>query len=316
MKASICFCAIFIIASLVPVEVSAQGRRYVVVSSRVGVVIDSQEATTYKLFGAIKDFHSASVYQAPDSTLWVVAQLRSAEGILRDSTFAFPFVLLQAYAEQIDHWDEILQGTYQMGASQPHILCDDGTPLNPPPVASTETAVSTDALPLVPNTSRLSRPIFETVHFEIAIGLSVGDFSQLQTLIGNVSNVSCAVSFFVHVPVLEAPSISFLGGLGFAPGRSLYSWSTFVLYRPGTLSFFDVIFGLGAGQTRYEYSGEQAIIKASQLYPVLLLGLNIVANTLDIVFTYPLTKGLSTTFESKSYTVKPAGFGLSLLLSL
>jgi hypothetical protein len=325
MKASICFCALFfIIATLFPVEVSAQNQRFVLVSPRVGVVIDSLEATTYRLFRTIKNFHSASFYKAPDSTFWVVVRLKSAEWILRDSTFTISFEGLKAYAEKIDHWEELLQGTYQMGTSQPYILYDDGTPLNLPPAASTKTIVSprqvpTDVLPLTPNTSELVRPIFETIHFDVAIGLMLSDLSELEQLTRSATNISVPLSFYVQVPLKEDASISFIGGWGFAlgggGGGNIYMFSSFLLYRPNTFSSLKPIVGLGAGTTIYGHHGD-VDINAAQSYPILLFGLNIAANTLDILLTYPLTKGLSTTFESKSYTIKPAGFGLSLLLSL
>jgi len=326
MKVSIFFCSLFfIIATLFPVEVSAQNRRFVVISPRVGVVIDSMEATKYTLFRTVKSFYSASVYQAPDSTFWVVAQLKSAEGTLRDSIFAISFEVLSAYSERIDHWEELLQEIYQMGTSRPHILYEDGTPLNPPPVASTKTVVSphhvpTDALPLPTNTSGFLRPIFETIRFDVAIGLMLSDLSELEQLTGSAAKISVPLSFYVQVPIIEDPSFIFIGGWGFAlggvGGGSVSSFSTFILYRPSSFSSLKPIIGLGAGHTSYAYSTTGLIINASESYPLLIFGLNIAHNTLDILLTYPLTKGVNTTFESKSYTVKPASFGLSLLLSL
>jgi len=315
---------ILLIGILLPADASSQNRHLVVVSPRVGVVIDSLEVTTFGLFRTIKNFHSASFYQAPDSTLVVVAQLKSAEGILLDSAFAISFGVLSAYAERIDHWDELLQGTYQMGTSQPHILYDDGTPLKPPPVASAKIVDSprhfpTDALPLAPDTSRLLRPKFETICFDFAIGITLSDFSELAQLTGSETNTYVPLSFYVQVPVMEDPTIILIGGWGFAlgggGGGGITSFSSFLVYRPSSFSFLRPIIGLGAGYTNYNYSTKSFIIDASESYPTLIFGLNIAPNTLAILLTYPLATGLNTTFESKSYTIKPANFGLSLLLS-
>ena len=324
MKASICFCTIlFIIATLFPAKISAQNQRFVVVSPRVGVVIDSLEAKTYGLFRHIKNFNSVSFYQAPDSTLWVVAQQKSPEGILDNSTFPISFELLNVYAEKIDHQEELMLGTYQMGTSQPHILYEDGTPVNPPPVTSKKTVISppqvfTDFLPLAPNTSGLTRPIFETIRFDVSIGLMLSDLSGLNELSARSTKISFPGSFYVQVPITENPSILFIGGWSFAfvgDEGNIISFSSFILYRPGIFFSLKPIVGLGAGDTRYKYSGS-IIINAHDRYPLLIFGMNIVYNTLDILCTYPLTKGVNTIFESKSYNIKPAGFALNLLLSL
>ena len=341
MRISVCASVVVLLTgTLLPVDATSQNRRLVIVSPRVGGVIDALEATTYKLFPTIKNFHSASIYQAPDSSLSVMAQLKSAEAVLRDSTFAISFELVNEYAERIDHWGELLQGSYRMGTSQPQILCDDGTPLNPPPVASMKSVIFSgnqptvalprrfpaDALPLAPDTSGLVRPRFATIRFDVALGLMLSDFSELKQLTGSATNISVPLSFYVQVPIAEDPSIVIISGWGFAlggaGGGSEASFSTFLLYRPGSSSSLKPIVGLGFGYTSYEYGTDGFLgpgmisIHASESYPLLIFGLNIVPNTLDILLTCPLTKGLNTTFESNSYTIRPAGFGLSLLHSL
>ncbi len=326
MKTPICaFVIVLLIGTLLPFDASSQNQPLVVVSPRVGGVIDWQEVTTYRLFPTIKNFHSASFYQAPDSTLSAVVQLKSTEGIFSDSVFAISFGLLNAYAERIDHWEELLQGTYQMGTSLTHILYDDGTPLKLPSTVSMETLSSprhgsTDAIPLALNISELLRPRFETIRLDVAIGFVLSNFSEIEQLTGGPNNVYIPATLYVQVPIMEDPSIMLIGGWGFAVGGggggSIYSFSSFLLYRPGSFSFLKPIVGFGAGYTNYNYSSPGIIINASESYPALLLGLNIVPHTFAILLTYPLTRGLNTTFESKSYTIKPAGFGLSLLLSL
>ena len=312
------------IGTLLPVDASSQNRRLIVVSPRVGVAIDWQEAATYRLFPSIKNFHSASFYQAPDSAFWVVAQLRSTEGILHDSVFVTSYETLNAYAEQIDHWEELLQGTYRMGTSQPHIIYDDGTPINSPPAAFINSVAPRryghpDDLPLAPDTSGLVRPRFPTIRFDVSMGLMLSDFSELEQLTGSVTNLCMPWSFYVQIPIMEDPSILLLGGMGFAVGGggggSIATYSSFLLYQAGSSSSLRPIIGLGAGYISYSYDGS-VVINASESYPEILLGLNIAPNTLDILLICPLTKGLNTTFESNSYTIRPAGLGLSLLLSL
>ena len=321
MKISICASAIaLLIGTLLPLDASSQNRCLVVVSPRVGGVIDKTEATTYGLFPTIKNFHSASFYQAPDSALWVVAKLKSAEGIFLDSTFTISFEVVNEYAERIDHWEELLQGTYRMGTSQPQILCNDGTPLNPPPDASTKIVVSrrhvfADTLPLAPDTTGLVRPRFPTIRLDVAWGIMLSDLSELEQLTGRGSNITVPLSFYVQVPLMEDPSVRFIGGWSFDVTGRVISLSSVLLYRPSGFVSLKPIVGMGVGYTSYSYDGS-VIINASESYPLLVLGMNITANTLDILLTYPLAKELNAAFESKSYTIKPAGLGLSLLLSL
>jgi len=71
----------------------------VVISSRVGVVVDSLEAATYKLFQSVPDFRSATVNQYGDSTLWVAAISSTADGNLRESTFPISNGVLHSYAD-------------------------------------------------------------------------------------------------------------------------------------------------------------------------------------------------------------------------
>lgn len=331
----------FIIASLLPLNLAAQNRRVVVVSPRVGAVIDSVEAANYRLFQAITSFHASSFYQASDSTLWAEVQLKSAHGILRDSTYGVSFVFLKMCAERIDHWEELIDGKYQIGTSQSHILYEDGTPLVPPTGAPQKTGssqrnvspdtlhlaptffhrhVSSDMLPLAPNRSRLERPTYATIGLGVGLGVMISDLSVLEQLKGSASNISMPVSLYLEVPLEEDPSIMFIGGWSYALGRaskeSIISFSAGLICRPGTLFSLKPFVGLGAGVTSYESETNEFSINASISYPLLICGFNIAPGTLDLMVTYPLMKEINTTFESKSYSIKPAGLGFSLLLSL
>ena len=60
----------FLAVSIVALSASSRAQetaRVVIVSARVGEVIDRGERDAYKLFGSISDFHSAVFYMLPDS---------------------------------------------------------------------------------------------------------------------------------------------------------------------------------------------------------------------------------------------------------
>lgn len=61
------FVLLLTVHNLVQTNASAQERHLLVVSSRVGTVIDSVERRTYNLFPLMQNFYSLSFYQAPDS---------------------------------------------------------------------------------------------------------------------------------------------------------------------------------------------------------------------------------------------------------
>jgi hypothetical protein len=90
---------------------------------------------------------------------------------------------------------------------------------------------------------------------------------------------------------------------------------TFFLWRPFVFAAVNPVIGIGAGHTEYHYS-KSIIVDASESYAVLFLGVNIVRNRLDIMLTLPLPDELQTTFESKLYSIRPTGPGVSILVSM
>ncbi|TAL70726.1 MAG: hypothetical protein EPN82_01570 [Bacteroidetes bacterium] len=294
MKVKIFICALlFIITSLFPVGGTAQDKRLVVISPSVGEDIDSTEAAKYGLFQSIENFYSCSFYRAEDNSLWVTVKLKSTEDTLRDSTFAISPELVNQYVGWINHWDE-MRGT--------------------------------DALPLSPNTTGLSRPMFETICFDVSVGLIFNDLSELNQLTRSKSNSNIALSFYIQVPLFENPSIMFIGGWGstFEGESSVSSHTYFFLYMPYGFNYRGPFAGLGVGNTSYHftnvtggylYSNGGIDISVSETYPVLILGFNIFPHYLGLLFTYPIVNEMNTKFEGSSYTIKPAGPVLSMLLS-
>ncbi len=182
-------------------------------------------------------------------------------------------------------------------------------------------------LPLAKKTSGLTRPFFQTIHLDLSIGFAICDFSDLQPLNGKNWNITFPLSFLIEIPFpshYNDSHFSLISGFDFAlgggGGGSIATYSTFLLYRPETFSTFRPIVGVGVARTWYDNTwGENTDhvhIEAEETYPILLIGLNLTPNTLDALLTVPLAKELQTTYETKPYTIRPAGIRFSLLVSL
>jgi hypothetical protein len=178
------------------------------------------------------------------------------------------------------------------------------------------------SLPLAANTSELARPFFQTIHYDFSIGIAFCDFSELQPLIGS-SNINARLGFFIEIPFHWDGPVSLISGSDFALGGGgggrLYTFSTFLVYRHESSSMFKPIIGVGIARTMYDYGRGDVgsiAISAKETYPVIIVGLNLVPNVADALLSVPLGKDLQTSFESKSYTIQPAGFILSVLMSL
>ena len=193
----------------------------------------------------------------------------------------------------------------------------------------TVTVFSNDSLPLAPNTLGLNRPLFHTTHFAFSIGLLISDFSSLGALSVSASSVCMPVSCYLEIPFAEDPLISIVGGGGFAlggaSGGSLSTFSAFLIYRTGTSAFSPFV-GFGAARTSYNYSvissnnnyssNTNLAIDAGASYGMLIGGICLVPDRVDLLLSLPLGSGITTHFESKAYTIGPAIFQVSFLASL
>lgn len=100
----------------IPKRVLAQdSNRVVVLSPRVGAVIDSSERDHFHLFQQIKNFHSAMILENPDSTYFAWIVLKEANGNATDTAVWYSKSYLLMLAERINHFEELAEGRYQMG---------------------------------------------------------------------------------------------------------------------------------------------------------------------------------------------------------
>ena len=126
MKSSISCILILAIAACFPAVALAQNKRLVVLSPHIGTVIDSLEAAMNNFFQTMLHFHSASIYQAADSSVWAAVRWTTEDGALRDSTLSLSFGLLYSYVARIRHWEELMKGEYRLSAAhQSHALLEE-----------------------------------------------------------------------------------------------------------------------------------------------------------------------------------------------
>ena len=95
--------------------------KVVILSPRVGAVIDASEREYFHLFPDIKGFVRAVVYQTPQKTYHAKIVLTERNGEARDTTVQCQENYLLTLAEQTDHFEGIEKGIYQMG-QQPATL--------------------------------------------------------------------------------------------------------------------------------------------------------------------------------------------------
>jgi hypothetical protein len=306
---------------LSPPDAAAQGRRILIIHPLVDSVIDRSEAAAYKLFQSVANFHSARIYQNSDSTFSADISRVSTDGTSSDSSYTIPSGLIRSYALRIDQFQEHSQRTKGKKEFSPLVRYADGTPLQPPFVDPLDTRSPAeppdpDMIPLAPDTSGFLRPVMKMIGIGVGLGLSVGDLPVIDE---KMNPVSIPLSTFLKVCIKEDPSIDLYTGWGVAVwgggDGSIVSFSVMVTYHPFITSAVRPVVGIGGGRTYFDRNAG-VIITASESYPMLWAGLNLIPEKLDIYFTYSITSGEQSVFEGTRYTIKPTYYGLNLLFSV
>lgn len=146
----------------------------------------------------------------------------------------------------------------------------------------------------------------------LGFGVAFHDLSQLAPLVGAGPSGSGQVSVAVKIPFSsDDPSWSLLAGRSFGKVRSVVATLLYQVRIPR--SPLNPIIGIGAGGTWYSHEGA-VILKASQRYPLVVLGTTLVPPHVDVVLFLPRARRLTTTFQSRDYTIRLAGIRLGLML--
>jgi hypothetical protein len=108
-------------SSAAQIPAGIDSAQVVILSDRVGPVIDSLEREHYRLFLQITRFKRAVVLQLPDTTFVIRFTVGDPGGRERDTLVTYGGPLLRNLAERIEHFEEILAGTYRT-SDKPAVL--------------------------------------------------------------------------------------------------------------------------------------------------------------------------------------------------
>jgi hypothetical protein len=101
-----------IFTSLVSAQDSA---RVIILSPRIGAVLNRQERDYFQILMRVNDFESAVFYQLPDKRCFAKISLRPKLAPAKDTTIFYPIGFILNISEKIDHYESMLDGKYQMG---------------------------------------------------------------------------------------------------------------------------------------------------------------------------------------------------------
>ncbi|MFZ4620297.1 MAG: hypothetical protein ACOYNS_07050 [Bacteroidota bacterium] len=104
---------------------SAQEDKVVIISRRVGMVIDREERERFHLFQQINDFVMATVFVTQKDSFYI--RFRTGmSGSVSDTVISYSKSTILYLSEKIDHMEGIIEGKYTMGSIPARIYIDDG----------------------------------------------------------------------------------------------------------------------------------------------------------------------------------------------
>ena len=102
--------------------VSAQdSAKVIILSPRIGAVLDRQKRDYFQILMRVNDFESAVFYQSADKRCFAKISLRPKLVPPKDTTIYYPVGFMINISEKIDHFEDLQEGKYHMGA-QPSFL--------------------------------------------------------------------------------------------------------------------------------------------------------------------------------------------------
>ncbi len=121
------FTLLFVYLALPPVPAMASppspaagdSASVLILSDRVGPVIDADEAKQFHLFMQIDGFQEAIAIRLPDSSLAVLFTIIGPGDSRVDTIYHYSETTLGMLAEKIDHFEALSDGTYKMGSFTP-----------------------------------------------------------------------------------------------------------------------------------------------------------------------------------------------------
>lgn len=181
------------------------------------------------------------------------------------------------------------------------------------------TQIPQDGLPLAEDKQRLSRPKFPHTHAEISLGWASSEMHELERLIGSAPSSSLLIGFGVHYPFTRSPSLAAVFGwsLMYSNDGSLLQFDVSLQMRDiRPVPWLPLVMGIGVGNIHFGTTSGGYDVSATQTFMLLIGGVTLVRDHLDLLYTYPFSSAVSYEFEGGLYTVQPAGPAISLVLAI
>ena len=90
--------------------------KVIILSPRIGVVLNRQERDYFQILMRVNDFENAVFYQSADKRCFAKISLRQKLAPPKDTTIFYPVGFLINISEKIDHFEDLQEGKYHMGA--------------------------------------------------------------------------------------------------------------------------------------------------------------------------------------------------------
>ena len=271
MRKRICFALLVGLVLLIGTEtLHAQEKdKIVILSSRVGPVLDAAKRDHYNLFQEIKDFNRGIVYQTPAKTYYARITLVGKDGKVRDTTVQYSESYLLMLAEHIDHFEDLEKGVYQMG-QQPATL----------KVVEPQTRVGTkppelqsDILPFASKAEDFEAESSQLVGFAIGLSTYSPDFTGLRAAFRGIAekyreqgysvsdpsvdlNVSHLLWYSTKIRLYKALALLLDVGKSIDGDVEVKAVSASLLYhfRPFDVPWFRPYLGAGVGSYHFSVS--------------------------------------------------------------
>ncbi len=258
----------FLLALNLPKPLAAQdSSRIVIISPRVGIVIDRDERDKFYLFTRFNNFLRAVFYQSPDSGYTCRIELQHPHGV-SDTSIFYSDITLRTAAERINHFEDLMEGKYRMGTDPPEIQLYSG-PEIPMTISSKKITVQRSR-ELLPFDSK-DRESFPNVRIGAGISSYSPDFSGLNAAINAIEDryrnppftvthqdagfdVSSLQWYSINVRISNRLAVFLETGLPLR-GRDQFSAASLSLlyfYYPDAPSWIRPYFGAGIG--KYHFS--------------------------------------------------------------
>lgn len=128
-------CSLWMLPLVVsPPAVSQIQGETVILSDRVGEVIDAAERERFHVFPNVKGFQSARVLQTADSLFYVVFEIEQPTGEPQLEYKQYSVAVLRVIAEKIEHFEELVDGSYTIGTQPARLKTVAGTRIAEPAV--------------------------------------------------------------------------------------------------------------------------------------------------------------------------------------